>query len=47
MPTPLVLVSSEVVTITTPVGTEGITIEDIVIVSPSVPAPTLDDGRPV
>ncbi len=47
MATPLVLVSSEIVSITSPVGTEGITVEDIVIVSPSVPVPTLSDGRPV
>ena len=46
MATPLVVVSSEVATISAPIGTDGITIEDIVIVSPSVPAPTLDDGRP-
>ena len=44
---PLVLVSSEITTITSTLATPGVTIADIVIVSPSVPAPTLSDGRPV
>ena len=46
MATPLVLASSEIVTNTSTLGSAGLTIEALHIVSPSVPVPTLTDGRP-
>jgi hypothetical protein len=46
MPTPLALVSSEVVTITPTLETPTVTITAIPVVAASVPAPTLVDGRP-
>ena len=47
MATPLVLVASEVVDPGIPVAPTTLTIQDVVVVSPSVPVPTLVDGRPV
>lgn len=47
MPRPLILESSEVVTLDAPVAATSLTIVPLHIVSPSVPIPTLDHGRPV
>ena len=47
MAIPLVLVASEVVDQGTPIGATSLTIQDVVVVSLSVPVPTLVNGRPV
>lgn len=47
MPTPLVLTSIEVSTVVAPPVAPTLVVEPIRVVSPSVPAPTLDAGRPV
>lgn len=47
MPTPFILTSSEVVTVLGPLVSPGLTVEPLHIVSPTVPVPTLTDGRPV
>jgi hypothetical protein len=47
MSTPLVLTSFEVVTVLGSLTAPGLTVEPLHVVSPTVPTPTLADGRPV
>lgn len=47
MPRPFVLAADEVVNVDPPLVTPaGLTVEPLHIVAPSVPVPTLVDGRP-
>ena len=46
MPTPLILVSTEVVDVDPPLVAPSLTVEPLRIVAVAVPAPTLVNGRP-